>query len=170
MFGFGKKKIRVEFFRSGETKPFVVSDMPVDQLPDTFAVDTTLHINDEDWRVLAAQPVDKAAFRKTGKLQLTLTNAAPIARDAESILFSIATLSDDFPSLVPVASMEDVAVFHEDDWRQVEFISIAHEALIAEDGTWLEPGRTIIAKPFTGAELREAIGAVLTAGPEAHLA
>ncbi|MEU8656469.1 hypothetical protein, partial [Actinoplanes philippinensis] len=51
---------------------------------------------------------------------------------------------------------------------KVVIISGIAEALIAEDGTSLEPGRTIIAKPFTGAELREAIGAALTAGaPEA---
>ncbi len=47
---------------------------------------------------------------------------------------------------------------------KVIFISGFAEALIAEDGTSLEPGRTIIAKPFTGAELREAIGAVLRTG------
>ncbi|WP_433796087.1 ATP-binding response regulator [Actinoplanes sp. CA-252034] len=47
---------------------------------------------------------------------------------------------------------------------RVVFISGFAEALIAEDGTTLEPGRTIIAKPFTGAELREAIGAVLASG------
>jgi two-component system cell cycle sensor histidine kinase/response regulator CckA len=47
---------------------------------------------------------------------------------------------------------------------KVVFVSGFAEALIAEDGTSLEPGRTIVAKPFTGAELREAIGAVLLTG------
>jgi two-component system cell cycle sensor histidine kinase/response regulator CckA len=50
---------------------------------------------------------------------------------------------------------------------KVVFISGFAEALIAEDGTSLEPDRTIIAKPFTGAELREAIAAMLVAGPDA---
>ncbi|MEV4281824.1 hybrid sensor histidine kinase/response regulator [Actinoplanes xinjiangensis] len=48
---------------------------------------------------------------------------------------------------------------------KVVFISGFAEALIAEDGTALEPGGRIIAKPFTGAELREAIGAALLTGP-----
>jgi two-component system cell cycle sensor histidine kinase/response regulator CckA len=40
---------------------------------------------------------------------------------------------------------------------RVVFISGFAEALIADDGTPLEPGRPVVAKPFTGAELREVI-------------
>ncbi|GIE36553.1 hypothetical protein Ait01nite_095980 [Actinoplanes italicus] len=46
---------------------------------------------------------------------------------------------------------------------RVVFISGFAEALLADDGTTLEPGRPVVAKPFTGAQLREAIAAELGA-------
>jgi two-component system cell cycle sensor histidine kinase/response regulator CckA len=46
---------------------------------------------------------------------------------------------------------------------RVVYISGFAEALIADDGTALEPGRVVVAKSFTGAQPREAIAAELTA-------
>lgn len=69
MFGFGKKHttIRVEFVKQGESAPFMRSDVPIDSLPDTFEIDTTLHIKEEEWQVVSALPPQKSEFRKTGK-------------------------------------------------------------------------------------------------------
>ena len=133
MFGFGKSTIEVALFKSGETQPFTVSSMPIAQLPDTFAVNTTMHIDNEDWLVIRAVPVDKAAFRKTGKLQIFMTNAPTVLRDPHSILFTLATISDDLPGMAPTASLEGVTIFHEDDWRQIEFVTEAQKDLIAEE-------------------------------------
>jgi len=53
MFGFAKdfKHIQVLFFEVGAVKPFAQSELPVEQLPDTFQIETTLHIGNDDWMV-----------------------------------------------------------------------------------------------------------------------
>lgn len=135
MFGFGKNTIKVEFFKSGEAAPFAVSDVPVAQLPDTFAVNTTLHIGGEDWTVVNASPMDKPAFRKTGKLQLVLTKPSKVMLDPGTILFSLPTITNDIPATIPATSLTGVAIFHEDDWRQTEFITAAQQALIDDEIT-----------------------------------
>lgn len=46
MFGFGKDKsvIQVRFYEGKSETPFAVSNVPIDQLPDTFEIDTTMHL------------------------------------------------------------------------------------------------------------------------------
>jgi len=125
MFGFAKdfKHIQVLFFEVGAVKPFAQSELPVEQLPDTFQIETTLHIGNDDWMVSEAIPSSKAEFRKTGKVTIRLFKPTKLTVPPSTILYSLPTITDDAPALVNAPSLENVLVVHEDDWRQVELVS-----------------------------------------------
>lgn len=134
MFGFGKKKhktIRVEFVRQGESAPFLRSDVPIDQLPDTFEIDTTLHIKDDEWQVVQANPPQKNEFRQTGHVKVELAKYEVTTIDPNQLLFSLPTISDALPEQESAHSLENVLVCHEDDWRQVELISQVQQDAIS---------------------------------------
>jgi len=135
MFGFGKESSVVEVnFYEGENKtPFAVSNMPVDQLPDTFELDTTLHLGDEDWRVIGAQPAEKENFKKSGKLNLYLVKSTITKMDPNALLYSLPTINNDIAAVESADSMSNIAVLREDDWRQFEFIDQQNESLIEKE-------------------------------------
>ncbi|BEL06833.1 hypothetical protein Q0Z83_050240 [Actinoplanes sichuanensis] len=129
------------------------------------AGETTVLLVDDD------EPLRKAAERFIAKAGYRVLTAG----DGVAAL----ALAETHPG--PIHCLVTDVVMPEMDGRQlahhlisarpqlkVIFISGFAEALIAEDGTSLEPDRTIIAKPFTATDLREAISAALTNGPEVH--
>lgn len=128
---FGKKKdtIRVEFIENGNEKPFAVSDVPIEQLPDSFELETTFDIGEDQWSVVQAIPDNKDDFVKTGKLKVFLHKIEFI--NPQNILFSLPTLNDSLFGSEAVDSTENLLLMHEDDWRQIEFISPRYEAEIA---------------------------------------
>ncbi len=132
MFGFAKdhKVIEVEFYEGESPTPFAQSKVPIDQLPDTFEIDTTMNLGENDWRVADAQPIGKTDFRKTGRLKLYLTKVETTMVDPNELLFSLPTISDSIAGAEDTESLENVVVFREDDWRQFEFISSNQEELI----------------------------------------
>ena len=97
MFGFGKNKgvIEVRFYEGKSETPFAVSNLPVDQLPDTFEIDTTLHLGDDNWRVIGAEPPQKSKFRTSGKLDLFLAKSEVTQIDPRELLYSLPTINDD---------------------------------------------------------------------------
>ena len=123
MIWFSKKhdKIKVELVETGKDKPFAVSLVPIEQLPETLAVATILDIGDKKWSVVDATPKHKTEFEKTGKLRIVLTPQQMV--DPKDILFSLPTINDRMCVLRKTNSLEGMLVIHEDDWRQVEFIS-----------------------------------------------
>ena len=135
MFGFAKnhKVIEVEFYEGETNTPFAQSKIPVDQLPDTFQIDTTMNIGEKDWRVIDAQPAEKADFRKTGNLKLVLTEVETTLVDPNELLYSLPTINDTLAGVENPDSLEDIAVFREDDWRQFEFISNTLEAKVISE-------------------------------------
>lgn len=136
MFGVKKKDhnvIKVEFFEGKNEEPFVRSNIPVEQLPDTFEINTTMHLGDEDWHVIAAEPAKKEDFKKAGKLKITLAKPETTMMDPKDILFSLPTINDALPAVEDGRSLENGVVFHEDDWRQCEFISRVHKDVITTE-------------------------------------
>lgn len=135
MFGFGKDKnvIEVRFYEGKSETPFAVSNVPVDQLPDTFEIDTTIHLGDDDWRVLGAEPAQKSKFRKSGKLILFLAKSEITQIDPNELLYSLPTINNDIAGVQNASSLENVAILREDDWRQFEFIDQSNELLINEE-------------------------------------
>jgi hypothetical protein len=135
MFGFGKRRdtVSVEFYEGDATRPFTKSQIPVEQLPDTFEIRTTLYIAGEDWEVLEAIPPTKSAFRSTGTLRVRLHKPKIVKGIPGNILFSLPTISDGIADLEDAPSLENVLVVHEDDWRQRELVSLSFREQIAAE-------------------------------------
>lgn len=102
------------------------ADMPMERLPQSFERETTLHIGNEDWTVIKAEPMTSAEFGQTGKLVLTLQKIIQVS--PKDILFTLPTLCNEIPTLLNDSTKrgKDVLELHEDDWRQIEFVSVSH--------------------------------------------
>jgi hypothetical protein len=109
------------------------ADMPVEKLPNSFALATTMHIGDEDWKVINAEPMTAEEFMQTGELVLTLERIVKVL--AKDVLFTLPTLCNDIPPMLAGSTKQGKHVFelHEDDWRQIEFISIAQRNTIENE-------------------------------------
>jgi hypothetical protein len=106
------------------------TDVPAEQLPASFNSRTTLHIGDEDWHVLKAEPVTAEEFLRTGRLVLTLQKIVTVP--AKDLLFSLPTICDVIPAVLPGSTKrgKHVLELHEDDWRQIEFVSVSCRPVI----------------------------------------
>ena len=128
-----KTKVNVDFIDADNNKIFAKSKMPIDQLPKSFAIATTMHLNNEDWQVVSATPASYEEIKKSKYLQLVLKKVTYIK--TSDILYTIPTLSKDAIDLngIHFVTNSDIeAVFiHPDDWRQTEFI--ARELRVAVD-------------------------------------
>ncbi|VAW49550.1 hypothetical protein MNBD_GAMMA03-925 [hydrothermal vent metagenome] len=135
MFGFGKdhQTIEVKIFEGESKTPFATSNMPITQLPDTFEIDTTMHLGGDEWIILDAKPIEKVAFRKSGKLSLYLTKKKIYQMDPNDLLYSLPTINDSLANVEHADSLENVAVFLEDNWRQFEFLEAKFKSYIGEE-------------------------------------
>lgn len=160
---FSKKhdKVTVEFIESGKDKPFAVSTVPITQLPETFEIATTLDIGNKKWNVVEAIPKSKSDFEQTGKLRVILS---PVhMANPKDILFSLPTINNAMCALQKAKSLDGMLVIHEDNWRQVEFVSENHLAAVE---TEINSIRTIHETKrkgagFTGIHIRKLLEAPL---------
>ena len=159
VFGLTRKhdKIRVEFVETGKEKPFAVSMVPIGQLPDTFEVATTLDISGKKRSVVDAAPKQKSDFEKSGKLRVVLSQLQMV--NPKDILFSLPTINDRMCALQKAKSLDGMLVIHEDDWRQVEFVS---DKLLGDVETEITSIRAIYKTKrkgvgFTGMHIRKLI-------------
>lgn len=109
------------------------ADLPVEQLPESFAEPTTLHLGGSDWSVVKAEPLTREEYVKTGALLLVLHPIEMV--DPKTILFSLPTIENAMPPLEPGGGPESDAActMHEDDWRQHELVSARFEPEIAAE-------------------------------------
>ena len=135
MLGFGKGKsvIEVKFYEGKSEVPFAVSNVPIEQLPDTFEIDTTMHLGDDDWRIVGAEPAEKNQFRKSGQLSLYMAKSEISQVDPNELLYSLPTISNDIAGVENAETLENIAVLREDDWRQFEFVARTYESTINEE-------------------------------------
>lgn len=128
MFGFARKhsSVALEFYERGAIAPFAACNQTLDQLPDTFQIRTTVNIQGEEWEVLEARPATKEEFRQTGRVRLYVFKPMKMDIGSREILFGLPSISDDIAALEDTTSIENVLVMHEDEWRQREFVSLAH--------------------------------------------
>jgi hypothetical protein len=125
LFRLFSKTVAVTFVDVATGKQIAASNMPVEQLPDTFALDTTLDLAGQPYSVVSAEPLTKAEFAKTKRLSVGLRRLETL--DPNKILFSLPSICGAaLPSLLPSTRQDGIVVLHEDDWRQCEFISRAH--------------------------------------------
>ncbi|HTR51901.1 MAG TPA: hypothetical protein VMJ10_14395 [Kofleriaceae bacterium] len=114
----GVAMVRVELVDASTGKSFATAHLPVEQLPESFAASTTLHLGDADWHVEAAEPVTRAEYTATGALRLTLRKLVQV--DPKTILFSLPTLENVLPPTRPGSAPVRL---HQDDWRQIELVT-----------------------------------------------
>ena len=127
-----KKTVHVEFINAKDKSVVAVADMSPERLPDSFAIDTTFTLKDQKWSVESADPIEKNKFVQTGKLRVVLSPITMAPPD--DILFSLATISDDISGPRGNAlPSERIFALHEDDWRQVEFVSQSFDPEVEQE-------------------------------------
>lgn len=125
-----KNTVTVEFIENGAKNPFSISEIPIEQLPDTLELETDPEIQEQHWRVVQAIPQDKKEFIKTGKLRIILDKIQMV--DPRELLFSLPTINDEICETENVP-INNLFVIHEDDWRQREFISKKYDLEIKQE-------------------------------------
>ena len=121
-------KIRVSFVDASSQKLLGETELEGEQLPESFAHDTTLQLGGSAWRVESADPITRAEYTATGTLRLVLRRAL----DPQQILYSLPTLENALPPLAP-GDTEAAHVLHEDDWRQRELVAARFEPEVAAE-------------------------------------
>ncbi len=119
---FGKNdKIRVTFIDLATGQELETVDLRPDQLPESFEIETTMHIGSGDWIVKEADPMFASVFRKSGRLTLKMRKVEKI--NICDINFILPSISKELPGRVEHPPFSDfVFSFHEDDWRQCELL------------------------------------------------
>src|SRR5215469_9030777 len=104
--------------------------MPVEGLPQNFAVETKLHIAGEDWRVIKADPTTAEEFIQTGKLVITLEKISRVP--AGDMLYTLPSICDEIPAILADSTKrgKNVLELREDGWRQIEFVSHSYRGAI----------------------------------------
>ena len=115
--------ISVTFIDDVSSATMATLDLPIANLPETFELETTLHLGDDDWTVANAQPQTKPEFASSGKLVLRLRKAERVA--ISDILYSLPSICDRLPAVVDTPPAEVDLILAEDDWRQFELVSRA---------------------------------------------
>lgn len=129
--GWFTRKVAVTFIDDASGETFARSDMQPENLPETFAKQTTLHLGDEDWSVVDAVPQTRAEYVKSGALTLRLRRV--LKMNPADILFSLPTICDQIEKCSEEPLTGDELVLLEDDWRQFEFVSHSLAATVEEE-------------------------------------
>jgi len=128
LFG-NSRKIDVQFIDYSTGNVIGVSNMLAEQLPATFAIETKMTIAGSEWLVKEALPVSSVDFVKTKRLVLKLSKIEKI--NTSDFVFSIPTVSNEFPVMSETALFNDFQILiNDDDLRQNEFLNRSALSLI----------------------------------------
>lgn len=119
--------IRVEFIDAMTGQEISRTRLPLSRLPQEFELATQVQIGADAWSIVGAEPPTAHEFGVTRRLRLLLARGQLVPADA--ILYSLPTVCDP----VPVAdgpAVREAYLSHEDDWRQVEFVSRAYADVV----------------------------------------
>ncbi len=119
-----KQQVQVEFYDADTNELLGIIEKPAKELPDTFEIETTLHLNDSDWKVISANPPDKESYILQQVLQLYIRRQLVKAINVEDINYTVITINDALPEAAVNNSVanNNLLLLHEDDWRQIEFV------------------------------------------------
>jgi hypothetical protein len=119
--GIFSTKIKVEFINASDGSIIGTSKLPLDQLPETFEIETTMDLGSEKWTVASAKPPTKSEFSKLKSLKLTMNKVEMI--NINDINYTLPTISNELPIITQSASFNGPSFnIREDDWRQLEFL------------------------------------------------
>ncbi|MBO9619096.1 MAG: hypothetical protein J7539_08690, partial [Niabella sp.] len=125
-------KIKVQFIDNSNGQTIGISQMKVDQLPETFLAPTKMHIEDTDWNVEEAIPENSIDFVKTKSLVLKMRKIEKV--NPNDIWFTTSTISNEFPQTVSKTRQTEFDIqILEDDYRQKEFLNLNSLPLIEEE-------------------------------------
>ncbi|QDU26361.1 hypothetical protein ETAA8_14390 [Anatilimnocola aggregata] len=126
-----KIRILVTFIDDSDDEPLGEVKLPPEQLPESFAEETTLHLDDDDWLVVAADPLTRAEFTQTKKLTLRLSRVEKI--DPATILYSLPSITNELPACGDRPLTGHELAMLDDNWRQFELVSQCFSAQIDEE-------------------------------------
>lgn len=113
-------KVAVTFIDDATKETIGVTKLPPTDLPESFVLDTTLHLGDVDWSVVDAVPKTRAEYSKTKQLTLRLRRIEMV--DPKTILYSLPSICDYIPPIGEIQLTGSECILAEDDWRQFEFV------------------------------------------------
>jgi len=125
-------KIAVTFIDNRTSETICFAELTPEQLPETFeGLETTLHLQEQDWTVASAVPTNRSGYVQTGRLTLRLNRVEKV--DLKEILFSLPSICDGIPGLSAEPLAQHDYRLADDDWRQVEFIGREFASLADEE-------------------------------------
>ena len=92
--GWFSRDVLVTFIDDATGAAFATTKMPPDDLPESFEIETTLHLGEADWSVVHAEPRTRGEYTKSGALTLRLLKIEKIG--AEAISFSQLDITERF--------------------------------------------------------------------------
>lgn len=127
--------VAVQFTDLATGKVFAKAALDPGQLPDSFEAETTMEISGKSWMVIRAEPMTRAGYTATRKLQLFLQPITVEHIQPGELYYSLPTLCDAIPGVIEGSTKTDKRVLeiHEDDWRQVELVTRAQQAAVEAD-------------------------------------
>ncbi|HEY4245099.1 MAG TPA: hypothetical protein VGM88_35025 [Kofleriaceae bacterium] len=119
--------VRLTLIDVATSKIIGQTSVPPEQLPETFARETTMHIGGDDWHVVVAEPETRAEAVKLGRLRLELAKVTKLS--PKDILFSLPSIESALPPLAD-GDVRGAHRIHEDMWRQREVLAKTFELLV----------------------------------------
>src|SRR5262245_26378900 len=92
--GWFSRKVALTLIDDATGTAFATTEMPPADLPESFEIETTLHIGEADWSVVYAEPRTRKEYTKSGSLTLRLRKVERIA--TEAISFSQLDITERF--------------------------------------------------------------------------
>jgi hypothetical protein len=113
--------IEVTFIDDLTDESLGVTQIPANNLPDSFERDTIINLSGADWNVLNARPKTRAQYTKSQHLILWIRRVKEV--DPNDILYSLPSICAVVPELNNRMLSGSELILAEDDWRQFELIS-----------------------------------------------
>jgi hypothetical protein len=113
--------IEVTFIDELTDESMGVTQIPANNLPDSFERDTTINLSGADWTVLNARPKTRAQYTKSKHLILWIRRVEEV--NSSDILYSLPSICAVVPAVNNQTLSGNELILAEDDWRQFELIS-----------------------------------------------
>jgi hypothetical protein len=113
--------IEVTFIDNLTDESLGVTQIPANNLPDSFERDTIINLSGVDWNVLNARPKTRAQYTKSKQLILWIRRIEMV--DPNDILYSLPSICAVVPDVNNRSLSGSELTIAEDDWRQFELIS-----------------------------------------------
>jgi hypothetical protein len=113
--------IEVTFIDDNTGESLGVTQIPTNNLPDSFERDTIINLSNADWNVLNARPKTRAQYTKSKTLFLWIRRVEQV--NISDIFYTLPSICAVFPDLDNRSLSGTELTIAEDDWRQFELVS-----------------------------------------------